>query len=96
MSFSTFDYQCMASALQLARLGLKTSHPNPRVGCVISLDGKVVGSGWHKKTGEAHAEINALRETGDKSEGATLHLKLSPAQNQRWRNPLLLRQTGHL
>jgi len=43
MSFSTFDYQCMANALQLARLGLKTSHPNPRVGCIISLDGKVVG-----------------------------------------------------
>jgi len=81
MSFSTFDYQCMASALQLARLGLKTSHPNPRVGCVISLDGKVVGSGWHKKTGEDHAEINALREAGDKATGATAYVTLEPCSH---------------
>ena len=81
MSFSTFDYQCMANALQLARLGLKTSHPNPRVGCIISLDGKVVGSGWHKKTGEPHAEINALREAGDKAAGATVYVTLEPCSH---------------
>ncbi len=81
MSFSSFDYQCMANALQLARLGLKTSHPNPRVGCIISLDGKVVGSGWHKKTGEPHAEINALREAGDKAAGATAYVTLEPCSH---------------
>jgi diaminohydroxyphosphoribosylaminopyrimidine deaminase/5-amino-6-(5-phosphoribosylamino)uracil reductase len=81
MSFSTFDYQCMANALQLARLGLKTTHPNPRVGCIISLDGKVVGSGWHKKTGEPHAEINALREAGDKAAGATAYVTLEPCSH---------------
>ena len=81
MSFSSFDYQCMANALQLARLGLKTSHPNPRVGCIISLDGKVVGSGWHKKTGEPHAEINALRDAGDKAAGATAYVTLEPCSH---------------
>ena len=81
MSFSTFDYQCMANALQLARLGLKSSHPNPRVGCIISLDGKVVGSGWHKKTGEPHAEINALRDAGDKTAGATAYVTLEPCSH---------------
>ncbi len=81
MSFSSFDCQCMANALQLARLGLKSSHPNPRVGCIISLDGKVVGSGWHKKTGEPHAEINALRDAGDKTAGATAYVTLEPCSH---------------
>lgn len=81
MSFNEFDYQCMASALQLARRGLKTTHPNPRVGCVISRDGKVLGSGWHKKTGEAHAEINALRDAGDKAAGATAYVTLEPCSH---------------
>ena len=43
MSFSTFDYECMTSALQLARMGLESTHPNPRVGCVITSGGQVVG-----------------------------------------------------
>jgi diaminohydroxyphosphoribosylaminopyrimidine deaminase/5-amino-6-(5-phosphoribosylamino)uracil reductase len=71
----------MSSALQLARLGLNTTHPNPRVGCVISRDGQVVGSGWHKKAGEAHAEINALRDAGDKAEGATAYVTLEPCSH---------------
>ena len=71
----------MSSALQLARLGLNTTHPNPRVGCVITRDGQVVGSGWHKKAGEAHAEINALREAGDKAEGATAYVTLEPCSH---------------
>jgi len=82
MSFSAFDFQCMASALQLAQLGLKTTHPNPRVGCVISRDGQVVGSGWHKKTGEAHAEISALNEAGDKAMGATAYVTLEPCSHK--------------
>ena len=57
MSFSTFDHKCMASALQLARLGLETTHPNPRVGCVITRDGQVVGKGWHKKAGDAMQKL---------------------------------------
>jgi diaminohydroxyphosphoribosylaminopyrimidine deaminase/5-amino-6-(5-phosphoribosylamino)uracil reductase len=71
----------MARALQLAHRGLKTTHPNPRVGCVISHDGQVVGSGWHKKTGEAHAEVNALRTAGDKAEGGTAYVTLEPCSH---------------
>jgi diaminohydroxyphosphoribosylaminopyrimidine deaminase/5-amino-6-(5-phosphoribosylamino)uracil reductase len=81
MKFKKFDYQCMASALQLARQGLNTTHPNPRVGCVITRNGQVVGSGWHKKTGDAHAEINALRDAGDKALGGTAYITLEPCSH---------------
>ena len=81
MEFNAFDFQCMASALQLARKGLYSTHPNPRVGCVITRDGQVVGSGWHKKAGEAHAEINALREAGEKAQGATAYVSLEPCSH---------------
>ncbi|MGA9573599.1 MAG: bifunctional diaminohydroxyphosphoribosylaminopyrimidine deaminase/5-amino-6-(5-phosphoribosylamino)uracil reductase RibD [Lysobacterales bacterium] len=81
MSFSAFDYECMASALRLARKGQETTHPNPRVGCVISRDGQVVGTGWHKKAGEPHAEIYALREAGDKAAGGTAYVTLEPCSH---------------
>ena len=81
MSFTAFDYECMASALQLARQGLDTTHPNPRVGCVITRDGKVVGRGWHKKAGEAHAEIHALADAGDKAAGGTAYVTLEPCSH---------------
>jgi len=71
----------MARALQLARHGLKTTHPNPRVGCIISHNGQIVGSGWHEKAGEAHAEINALRTAGDKAEGGTAYVTLEPCSH---------------
>jgi len=81
MSFSTFDYECMASALQLARMGLESTHPNPRVGCVITRGGQVVGKGWHKKAGEDHAEIDALRDAGNKAEGGTAYVTLEPCSH---------------
>jgi diaminohydroxyphosphoribosylaminopyrimidine deaminase/5-amino-6-(5-phosphoribosylamino)uracil reductase len=71
----------MARALQLARKGLMTTHPNPRVGCVITNNGQVVGSGWHKKAGEAHAEINALRVAGDTAHGGTAYVTLEPCSH---------------
>ena len=87
MSFSEFDHRCMASALQLAHQGLKTTHPNPRVGCVISLDGQVIGRGWHERAGEAHAEIHALREAGEKSAGATAYVTLEPCSHDGRTSP---------
>jgi len=71
----------MAIALQLAVRGLETTHPNPRVGCVITRNGQVVGKGWHQKAGEAHAEINALQEAGDKAEGGTAYITLEPCSH---------------
>jgi len=78
MSFSAFDRQSMAAALQLARKGLNTTHPNPRVGCVISKNDRIVGQGWHKHAGGRHAEIHALAEAGDEAAGGTAYVTLEP------------------
>ena len=72
------DHRYMARALQLAARGVYTTHPNPRVGCVIIKDDKVVGEGWHQRAGEGHAEINALVQAGEKARGATVYVTLEP------------------
>jgi diaminohydroxyphosphoribosylaminopyrimidine deaminase/5-amino-6-(5-phosphoribosylamino)uracil reductase len=79
--FSDRDYVFMARALQLAERGLYTTTPNPRVGCVIVKDGKIVGEGWHIRTGEPHAEIHALMEAGEKAKGATVYVTLEPCSH---------------
>lgn len=78
MSFTTFDHTCMAEALQLADRGLYTTDPNPRVGCVLTKAGQVIGRGYHHKAGEPHAEVNALREAGENARGATAYVTLEP------------------
>ena len=78
MSFSADDYKFMSRALLLAKKGIYTTAPNPNVGCVLVKEGEVVGEGWHKKAGEAHAEINALQQAGNKAEGATAYVTLEP------------------
>lgn len=77
-SFSSDDRRHMTRALELARLGLYGTDPNPRVGCVIVRDGQVVGEGWHRKAGEPHAEILALQAAGEHARGATVYLTLEP------------------
>jgi len=57
----------MQRAIELAQLGIGQVSPNPRVGCVIVHDGKIIGEGWHKKFGEAHAEVNAINSVNDQS-----------------------------
>ncbi len=76
--FSASDHAYMAEALRLAEQGLYTTDPNPRVGCVIVKDGRVVGRGFHRKTGEAHAEVNALTEADAQAHGATVYVTLEP------------------
>ncbi|MCW9014964.1 MAG: bifunctional diaminohydroxyphosphoribosylaminopyrimidine deaminase/5-amino-6-(5-phosphoribosylamino)uracil reductase RibD [Gammaproteobacteria bacterium] len=76
------DKNYMARAIRLAQKGLYTTNPNPRVGCVLVKDGEIVGEGWHKKAGEAHAEINALNQAGDRAEGATAYVTLEPCSHQ--------------
>lgn len=71
----------MSRALVLARRGLDTTTPNPRVGCVLVRDGMEVGAGWHERAGEAHAEIHALRAAGDRARGATCHVTLEPCSH---------------
>ena len=68
----------MMVALELAGRGLNTADPNPRVGCVLVRDGQLVGSGWHRRTGEDHAEILALKEAGTAAKGATCYVSLEP------------------
>ncbi len=68
----------MARALELALRGLYTTHPNPRVGCVLVRDGELVGEGWHERAGEPHAEVLALRMAGERARGATAYVTLEP------------------
>ena len=72
------DRRYMDRALSLARHGLFTTTPNPRVGCVIVRDGEVVGEGWHERAGEAHAEVQALQAAQDRARGATAFVTLEP------------------
>ncbi|MFT5140753.1 MAG: diaminohydroxyphosphoribosylaminopyrimidine deaminase [Lysobacterales bacterium] len=80
--FDSFDHQCMSRALRIAARGLGTTDPNPMVGCVLTNDGEVVGSGWHKRCGESHAEVFALSEAGIRARGATAYVTLEPCSHQ--------------
>lgn len=75
------DTAMMAHALRLAERGLFTTMPNPRVGCVIVKNGKVVGEGAHLKAGEPHAEVYALRQAGEHARGATAYVTLEPCSH---------------
>ena len=80
--FSTEDHRYLGDALRLAEMGLYTTDPNPRVGAVLVKGGKVVGQGFHKLAGEAHAEVLALQEAGAAAKGATLYVTLEPCAHQ--------------
>ncbi len=75
------DHDFMARALRLAARGLWTTTPNPRVGCVIVRDNRVVGEGWHVRAGEPHAEVHALRAAGEAARGATVYVTLEPCSH---------------
>lgn len=68
----------MARAIALARRGLFTTDPNPRVGCVLVRAGRVVGEGFHRRAGGPHAERNALAQAGGDARGATAYVSLEP------------------
>ncbi len=79
-----FDRFAMNRALVLAARGLETTHPNPRVGCVIAQGTKVIGEGWHERAGEAHAEVAALeavRAAGLSPAGSTVYVTLEPCSH---------------
>ena len=68
----------MRRALELAERGRGHVEPNPLVGAVVVRDGRPVGEGWHRRFGEAHAEVNALAAAGPAAPGATLYVTLEP------------------
>ncbi len=79
--FTSADHAFMSRALELAQRGLYTTAPNPRVGCVVVRDGESVGEGWHKRAGEAHAEVVALRAAGDRARVASVYVSLEPCSH---------------
>ena len=86
-TFSDFDRQAMARALELAARGAATTQPNPRVGCVVAKDGKILGEGWHERAGGPHAEVAALRAVQQSPGGlanardATVYVNLEPCSH---------------
>jgi diaminohydroxyphosphoribosylaminopyrimidine deaminase/5-amino-6-(5-phosphoribosylamino)uracil reductase len=77
-TFTTLDHLHMAHALRLADRARFTARPNPLVGCVIAHNDRVVGEGWHQRTGGPHAEVFALRQAGEEARGATAYVTLEP------------------
>lgn len=80
--FTPDDCRFMARALQLARQGWYTAHPNPVVGCVIARHGRIVGEGYHYRAGLPHAEVNALDSAGDAAAGGVAYITLEPCNHQ--------------
>lgn len=74
-------HEYMARAIMLAKKGLYTTDPNPRVGCVIVKNGEIVGEGYHRKAGEGHAEVNALAMAKDQAKDATAYVTLEPCSH---------------
>jgi diaminohydroxyphosphoribosylaminopyrimidine deaminase/5-amino-6-(5-phosphoribosylamino)uracil reductase len=72
------DLLFLRTAVELAQQGLFSCTPNPRVGCLIVRDGKVLGRGAHLRAGEGHAEVNALADAGGDVSGATVYVSLEP------------------
>lgn len=77
------DELYMRRCLQLASLGQGHVSPNPMVGAVIVCDGKIIGEGYHRKCGEAHAEVNAVNSVRDRSllKRSTIYVSLEPCSH---------------
>lgn len=78
---SAADHRLMQRCLELARSALGQTAPNPLVGCVVVRDGVTVGEGFHPGAGQPHAEVFALRQAGDRAQGATLYVNLEPCNH---------------
>lgn len=78
------DEKWMRRCMELAAKGMGNVSPNPLVGAIVVKDGKILGQGFHEKFGEAHAEINAIRDalrSHRSIEGATLYVNLEPCSH---------------
>lgn len=82
--FRDADRLWMRRAIAMAKLGLATTPPNPAVGAVITRNGTLLGLGFHRRPGEAHAEPNAIadaRSRGASLQGATIYVTLEPCSS---------------
>ena len=77
----TSNVEYMQHAIRLAHKGLYSTDPNPAVGCVIVKNDKIIGEGWHRRAGEEHAEVNALKQAGNQAQGATVFVTLEPCSH---------------
>ncbi|MGB6055868.1 MAG: bifunctional diaminohydroxyphosphoribosylaminopyrimidine deaminase/5-amino-6-(5-phosphoribosylamino)uracil reductase RibD [Burkholderiaceae bacterium] len=78
------DLRAMRRALVLARRALFSTSPNPRVGCVLQKDGRLLGEGWTQPPGGNHAEVEALNDAAAKGHdvrGATAYVTLEPCSH---------------
>lgn len=82
MAVPETDEAWMQQALRLAARGRGKTSPNPMVGCVLVKDGTAVGTGWHRRAGEPHAEVLALQAAGEAARGATAYVTLEPCAHQ--------------
>jgi diaminohydroxyphosphoribosylaminopyrimidine deaminase / 5-amino-6-(5-phosphoribosylamino)uracil reductase len=80
-AFGELERRWMSRALELARAGLYSAAPNPRVGCVIAAGEHLLGEGFHARTGGPHAEVVALAAAGARARGATVYLGLEPCSH---------------
>lgn len=77
---SKTDAYYMAKAIKLAEKGLYTTDPNPRVGCLIVKEDRVIAEGWHARAGQGHAEVEALMKVNN-AKGATAYVTLEPCSH---------------
>ncbi len=81
MTFSHQDSQCMALAMKLSMKGRSTVGANPMVGCVITIDGKVIAQDYHREYGKDHAEVNALDQIKNQAKDAIMYVTLEPCSH---------------
>ena len=81
MTFPPHYHRYMAYAIALAEKGRYTTHPNPRVGCVLVKNNQIIGEGYHQRAGQAHAEVLALEKAKDQAKGATAYVTLEPCSH---------------
>jgi len=72
------DEKWMGMAVELAKRAGNSTRPNPRVGAILVKGGRIVGSGYHRRAGLPHAEIEAIQRAGVKAKGAKLFVTLEP------------------
>ena len=84
------DHRFITRAVELAKRGLYTTKPNPRVGCVVVQGDEIVGEGWHERAGEPHAEIHALSDAGERAKGSEVFVSLEPVSYTHLTLPTIL------